>query len=493
MRELAAVGPYKLLTKLTGGPSTETFLAQASDRADALVILKRLSPPLGTRPEAVAQFLLETRLYAALWHRNLCRIEAVDVGSEGAFAVYELLAGVGLEAIGKNLPERRSLDDLRLVAGLLVQACDGMREVHDLRGADGHPAGLVHGALSPRKIMLLPDGAVKVLGFGFGATVHGDSAPSPGLGPRAAYLAPEQIRAAPLDQRTDVFALGTVLFELATGRQPFARASDLLTFKAVLEEPVPPPGLLQPELTPALADAIVRALARDPAERFPTVHAFAEEVEAAMGPLGGPLDAAGIAQRFDSLAGTELAAWRAQIEAAVRGPEAPPPTPPARVTAPPAPPASPSTAGSSSSSSRRKLVIGGSCAAALVGASVVWLGLRSGPPAVARIAEPPPPATAPTPPVPGRRRAQKPAPSRPPADAEPTRATARTRRGYVTIESRPAAKIFVDGKALGKTPLLKHPLPAGRHDVRAVLPSGREKRFSLQVRPGQHPSKKLRW
>jgi hypothetical protein len=167
-----------------------------------------------------------------------------------------------------------------LAAYVAASVAEGLHAGHELRGRDGTPLGLVHRRLAPRKIFVTGDGRTKILGFGIGHIEDDSSASRCGvLRGVIAYLTPEQIRGEPEDRRTDVFALGHVLWEMLTGRRLFRGESDLDTLWQVLEGQVPDPASIAPDCPPALSACVLRALARRPEDRFPTALDFARALQ----------------------------------------------------------------------------------------------------------------------------------------------------------------------------------------------------------------------
>src|SRR6185503_18003981 len=184
--------------------------------------------------------------------------------------------------------------DFRIIGGLVVQACEGLHHAHELRDADGHLLNVVHRDVSPPNIMLCADGLVKLLDFGIAkartGTVKGKNA----------YMSPEQILGKPLDRRSDVFALGCVMYELIAVKRLFHRDSDFLTFKAITEEPIPDIRERRPDLPPGMRAALLQAMARDPNGRFDTAQAFANAIRNSVATLGGPASPADLARLLAS-------------------------------------------------------------------------------------------------------------------------------------------------------------------------------------------------
>ena len=220
------------------------------------VALKVPHAALGLDPSGRRRFVQEARSAAALEHPNLCSIHEVGESEDGLlFLAMPLYRGETLRtrlARDGALPPDQAIDITRQLARGLAAA---------------HAAGIVHRDLKPANVMILPDGLVKVLDFGL-ARAHALGGPVTGgaLG-TPAYMAPEQIRAEPVDVRTDLWALGVVLYEMVTGRKPFRGEHDASLAHAIVYDAPDPPGAVAPGLPGGLGDLILELLAKDPASR----------------------------------------------------------------------------------------------------------------------------------------------------------------------------------------------------------------------------------
>ena len=153
---------------------------------------------------------------------------------------------------------------------------------HTLAGPDGTPFNIVHRDISPSNIMCLRAGGVKLLDFGIAKALGEPEVERTGHGTfkgKLSYSSPERIRDLPADGRSDLFALGAVLWELLVGRKLFRGQSEFQTLKNVVEMEVPPPSSIRRDVPPELDRIVARALARDPAERYPTGQALADDLD----------------------------------------------------------------------------------------------------------------------------------------------------------------------------------------------------------------------
>jgi len=537
---LGNLGRYELLAKLATGGMGEIFLARLRGEGgfEKLTVIKRLLPELVSAEHFVSMFLDEARIAAKLSHPNVC--EVFELGHEGTqyFIAMKYLEGVPFSRIIERPPGGDIDDDrthLRMIAGLLQQACEGLQHAHDLRDSDGHPLNLVHRDVSPSNLFVTVDGVLNLLDFGIakarGATSETEKGSIKG---KYSYMSPEQVRGEELDRRSDIFSLGIVAHEAATGRRLFKRQSDFLVARAIIEEPIPRADEVRASVPAPMAEAIARALSRDVGARYATAPEFGVALGDAVTDLGGPLTASEIGAIVKHRFADEISAQRAQYERASTLarradaiPQLPVPEPltgtthtltPPTVKAGPGPHAVP--APDPVGPPRGKLVVlvvGSVVLAALVLALLVdkdqpdravrqaagsadlrssepdaGVRTRSAPPvaeipidaAPAENATPPPPA----PPDAGVKRKPR-HPHKTTATTPPA-----TAPGYFSVDSKPYAVIYIDGKRVGVTPLIRHELAAGKHRVRAVIKSGKQRSFDVWIEPDKEaPAQTLSW
>ncbi|MBK7536231.1 MAG: serine/threonine protein kinase [Myxococcales bacterium] len=323
-RDARDFGRYELIAKLATGGMAEIYLArrQGSSKREVSV-LKRILPHLAEDEHFVTMFRDEAELASKLLHPNVCRVDALDHHAGTWFIEMEYLHGIALSRIMTQLAKMNKMLDPRIVTGIIVQACEGLHHAHELRGPDDQLLNVVHRDVSPPNIMLTDTGVVKLLDFGIAKARGANSKTRTGtVKGKNAYMSPEQILGRPLDRRSDIFALGTVMYEMLAIKRLFQRDSDFLTFKAITEEPIPDIKERRPDLAPALRSVITQALARDPHGRFGSAKTFADAIRAAMGPLGGPATRSELSKFLATDFSDELAS-RAEILAAANEGAAP--------------------------------------------------------------------------------------------------------------------------------------------------------------------------
>ncbi|MCA9711238.1 MAG: serine/threonine protein kinase, partial [Myxococcales bacterium] len=278
----ARVGRYHLLRRLAIGGMAELHLACAEGVAgfQKVVVLKRVLPHLAADADFVQLFLNEARLAANLDHPNL--VQVMDIGeAEGEyFYVMEYVHGRNARELLAEAANRGGLP-LPVALTVVVAAASGLHHAHERCDLDGRPLGLVHRDVSPSNVLVSYDGAVKVTDFGI-AKASARTAETIGgaMKGKIGYMSPEQCRGEAVDRRSDVFALGILLYELTTTERLFFGESDFAVLNRVVQGRFDPPSSRVPGYPPALERIVLRALAGDPAQRTPTAEALLRELEA---------------------------------------------------------------------------------------------------------------------------------------------------------------------------------------------------------------------
>jgi serine/threonine protein kinase len=281
-------GRYRLFDKIGSGETADIYRAVAlgAQGFERIVAVKRI------RPEAeVADiskvFADKARLSALLEHRNIVQVYDFGAVDGNHFVAMEYLRGKNLDQVLRSLRASGQRLTPSLAVFIAREVALGLAHAHDYRDESGQRLGIVHRDVSPANIMLLQAGAVKLLDFGIArkpAPAVAGARPGSVRG-KCHYLAPEQIAGSPVDARSDVFALGVVLWEMLTGRQLFGGTSDFAVTSAVTSGPIQAPSAIVPELPEALDRVLLTALARKPHERYASADRMAADLESVMSTL----------------------------------------------------------------------------------------------------------------------------------------------------------------------------------------------------------------
>jgi Tol biopolymer transport system component len=276
------IGPYEILSLLGAGGMGEVYRARDS-RLRREVAVKVLPASFAQDADRLRRFEQEARVVGALNHPNILAIFDVGTQDGAPYLVSELLEGQSLRQHmqGSPLPQRKAVEyGIQIARGL----------------AAAHEKGVVHRDLKPDNIFVLNDGRIKILDFGLAklrlddalTSAHPDlqtvdqpqSATTPGqvLG-TVGYMSPEQVRGQATDHRTDIFALGAILYEILTGKRAFKRDSSVETMNAILKEEPPELEEIAPSLTPGLDRVVRHCLEKNPAQRFQSASDIAFDLE----------------------------------------------------------------------------------------------------------------------------------------------------------------------------------------------------------------------
>ncbi|MBO6936708.1 MAG: serine/threonine protein kinase [Deltaproteobacteria bacterium] len=279
------VGRYEVLALLATGGMAEVFLAKliGARGFERAVVLKRVLPHLARQSHFRTMFLDEARVVAAIAHPNVVQVHELGEEGDDLFLVMEYVAGESLATVLKRVAGDGERLPAHVAAFIVAEAAAGLHAAHQLVGDDGMPLDVVHRDVSPHNIMVTYDGQVKVLDFGIAKSENASHNTESGvMKGKFAYMAPEQYQRDPVDRRTDVFALGTVLWESLVSRRLFARRNDVETLRAICEDSIPQPSEVGGEFPESLEAACMKALARPKDERFQTAEELQRALEASL-------------------------------------------------------------------------------------------------------------------------------------------------------------------------------------------------------------------
>ena len=256
---------YRLDERIGAGGMAEIFRAGVVGTQDfeRTVAIKRVLPEAAANQRYAKMLADEARIMAGLHHSNIVAVSDFARDDEGClFLVMELVEGVDLRKLVRTGPVPPPV--AIYIAGELLR---GLGYMHDRVDAGGKLLELVHGDVSAGNVLLSWDGAVKISDFGLARACAGSGAGGAAVRGTPCYMSPEQLQGGTLDRRADLYAVGVILYELLTGRVPFAGASQGAIFAAVLQQRVEPPRDLRPEIPAALEVLTMHLLERDRARR----------------------------------------------------------------------------------------------------------------------------------------------------------------------------------------------------------------------------------
>ncbi len=302
------IGRYRLCFELASGGMASVHLARAegSPGFQKLVALKRIHPHLAREQEYVDMFLDEARIASSITHPNVCSVFDFGEADGEYFIAMEYLLGESLSRVHRrvmaNTEQRTSPLLPARMARIIAQACEGLHAAHELRDASGASLEVVHRDVSAENLVVTYDGTTQIVDFGIAHArqrLHStDSGQVKGTFP---YMAPEQMTAASVDRRVDVWALGAVLWELLTLRRLFLRDTDVNTMYAVLSSEIERPSKHRSDVSPELDEIVLKALCRNPDERWQTAREMGKALRRVL------------SQQEELVGPAELADWMSEL------------------------------------------------------------------------------------------------------------------------------------------------------------------------------------
>ena len=287
---MSKFGQYQLFDRIAIGGMAEIFRGRAAGEEgfEKQVAIKRILPSYARDGRFVSMLVTEARIHSALTHRNIVEIHDLGVSEDGEyFIVLEYVDGHDLGALLGRLAERRARGSTpaqladAIALYIAIELGEGIHFAHELTGSDGQPLGLIHRDISPSNVLLSYAGEVKLSDFGL-AKRRTDHSVLGSLKGKLAYMSPEQARRAPIDRRSDLFALGAVLYEMLTGHPLREIDDNVAGWQQVASGLIPPARRLRADLPPAIDRLLAKALEPDPRDRFADVRAFVNDARTAL-------------------------------------------------------------------------------------------------------------------------------------------------------------------------------------------------------------------
>jgi serine/threonine protein kinase len=288
------LGGYRVVDEIGVGGMASVHLARMDGPGgfQKWVAIKRIHPHLVEDDQFVDMFLDEARIAAGISHSNVATVFQLGKDDNTYWIAMEYLHGEPLREIMRRAEETARFVPTDLAARICADAAEGLHAAHELRGKNGQLLGLVHRDVTPHNLFLTYDGYTKVVDFGIAKVQDRLASTRAGtLKGKLAYMSPEQVRGQEVDRRTDVFALGVVLWELTTNHRLFRMDTDLDTLEKVQACIVPPPSTIVPDYPVELESVVMKALAKNRNERFQTARDFSRALQSFLvrrGTLIGP-------------------------------------------------------------------------------------------------------------------------------------------------------------------------------------------------------------
>jgi serine/threonine protein kinase len=306
-----SVGPYRLVRAIGAGGSARIDLARI-ERAynfQRHVVIKRPLEHLRGDKNVAASLRREARIGGRLRHPNL--VAVLDAGEHDGYdyLILEYVHGGSLRTLMQTDVGNVVRDvPLNVALGIVIDVARGLHDAHELTDERGSPLGLVHRDVSPGNVLLGLDGAIKVADFGIAKETRVTTL-SGSMHGSVTYMAPEQCRGHAFDRRADLFSVGVILYELATKTRLFWADNDVASLHRVLSGEIVPPRKIAPQLSPALEEIVMTALAHDPMKRFATAKHLADALEGLAASEGHVVGARWLARTMEEIVGAKDAPW----------------------------------------------------------------------------------------------------------------------------------------------------------------------------------------
>ncbi len=319
------LGRYELLAPIGLGGMAKVWAARQSGHSgfNKIVAIKTILPHLSRESDFQRLFVDEARVASVVHHQNVCEIFELSEDAGVLFLVMEWVDGDSLIKVLKASGEVTRFDP-RVAARVAAETCAGLHAAHTQVDRDGSALNIVHRDVSPHNILISADGMVKVTDFGV-AKASGqthDQTVAGQLKGKLEYMSPEQINGSPVDGRTDVFGMGSVLYEATTGLQPFASSGDLEVMTKIVDGKLTPPSAHVRGYPRELEAIVLQAMAPNPDHRFPTADEMRMALEGFLSRSGKPVTNADVASLLRSRVGKKMDERLERIRAAMNaGPE----------------------------------------------------------------------------------------------------------------------------------------------------------------------------
>ncbi len=324
-------GPkLQILKRIGQGGMAEVFLARQLGLKgfEKYVVLKKILPQFAGSQHFIDMLFAEARSSARLTHPNIVQIYDVGELQGSAYITMEHVRGPDLRRLMVLLSKASLSLPLEHSLRIVSEIAAGLNYAHSYVDPTGAPHPVIHRDVSPHNILISLDGAIKLSDFGIAKALGESETTQPGMiKGKVAYIPPESVKGEPVDGRGDVFSLGVVLFELLTGKTPFRRESDVATLQAIVTMPPPNPVLLNPKIHPSIAAVMLKALEKQPENRFQTAGEFRLEIEEVMSKNGLRSAPDRVADYFKEKLGDNVVEFRIAAPVNLATPSGSPPKP----------------------------------------------------------------------------------------------------------------------------------------------------------------------
>ncbi len=271
MKKPSLFGKYLLLERLNVGGMAEVFAAKAFgvEGFERILAIKKILPTMAEDEEFITMFIDEARISVQLNHANVVHIHELGKHDDAYYIAMEYVAGKDLRALLERFRRRKEIMPTAMAVFCATKICEGLDYAHRKKDARGQELSIIHRDVSPQNILVSYEGEVKIIDFGIAKAANRSQKTQAGiLKGKFGYMSPEQVRGLPIDRRSDIFAVGVILYEMLTGEKLFVGESDFSTLEKVRNAEVPLPRQFNPNIPPGLEKVVMKALAREVEDRY---------------------------------------------------------------------------------------------------------------------------------------------------------------------------------------------------------------------------------
>ena len=292
---LEAFGGYLLIDRLSTGGMAEVYLAKASltEPSASLVAIKRILPTVAEDPDFRTMFLDEASISGELQHHNIGTVLELGIVNEEYFLAMEYISGQDLRDICNHLLEERTSMPAAMALRICSDVCRALAYAHGKCSQNGDPLQIIHRDVSPPNVLVSYSGQVKLIDFGIARAASRLTRTQAGkLKGKFAYMSPEQVTGKRVDQRSDIFSCGILLFEMLTLKRPFKGNNQLDVLKAIRKGRAPKPSSIASHVTENMDQIVMRALEPELSSRYADAAEMLAALEEELTALGGYSDEA---------------------------------------------------------------------------------------------------------------------------------------------------------------------------------------------------------
>ena len=282
MRLPQPFGKYLLLERISVGGMAEVFKAKAFgvEGFEKIIAIKKILPSMAEDADFIQMFIDEAKICGQLNHANICQIFELGRIDDSHFIAMEYIWGKDLLQIQNRFRRSRKQMTVQMAAFIASKMCEGLDYAHRKKDATGKPLNIIHRDVSPQNVIVSYEGEVKVIDFGIAKAASRSSKTQAGvLKGKFGYMSPEQVGGKQLDQRADIFAIGTILYELLTSERLFLGDTDFATLEKVRNVAVPPPSKVNTTVPAELDRIIMKALAKETGDRYQWASEMHEDLQ----------------------------------------------------------------------------------------------------------------------------------------------------------------------------------------------------------------------